>query len=253
MTHKLKNHYITEVLPQNWEFWNPQQDPQPEGLAFGRGAPRVFGSEVKWVDCRRSTGLEETEAIFVEEPQKISCALNPAQGSDTRSYREAWARPPSRSWRVSWGIWGLALAHCEGKDTSAEVLGNIGWRWLSQRLPFSHRDLAYLKNPQAPVLECLRPIKQQVRMQPSTSAVRLSKVILRSQPPLNTSFNRTLPNRRKRLSSTQYWADTSSSYQEAYTSPWTNLTYQGADTRSKKTRTQQVVEWRLQTQKFRQN
>ena len=55
----------------------------------------------------------------------------------------------------------LAVVHCEGKDTSAEVLGNIGWSWLSQSLPFSHRDLAYLKNPQAPVLECLRPIKQQ--------------------------------------------------------------------------------------------
>ena len=243
MTHKLKNHYVTEVLPQNWEFWNPQQYPQPEGLAFGRGAPRAFGF------CRRSTGLEETEALLVEEAQKISRALDPAQGSDSRSYIEAWARPPSRTWRASWGIWGLSVVHCEGKDTSAEVLGNIGWSWLSQRLPFSHRDLAYLR------LQCWNASGQsnsRMRMQPDTSAVRLSKVILRSQPPLNTPFNRTLPNRKKRHSFTQYWAETSSSYQEACTSPWTNLTYQGAEARSK-TRTKQAVEWRLQTQKFRQN
>ena len=45
---RTKNNYIAEVLPQEWEFWDPEQDPQPEGLALGRGTPRAFDFEGQW-------------------------------------------------------------------------------------------------------------------------------------------------------------------------------------------------------------
>ena len=40
--HKLENNYTTEVLPQEWKFWAPDQAPQPGGLAMGRGVPQEF-------------------------------------------------------------------------------------------------------------------------------------------------------------------------------------------------------------------
>ena len=43
-----------------------------------------------------------------------------------------------------------------------------------------------------------------------------------------------LPITGTRPSSTHQRAGTSPSYEEAYTSPWTNLTHQGAETRSKR-------------------
>ena len=64
------------------------------------------------------------------------------------------------------------------------------------------------------------------------SADRLPKVILSPQPSLNTPLDMALPTRGKRPSSTHQWAGTSPSHQEACTNPWTNLTHQGADTRS---------------------
>ena len=117
----------------------------------------------------------------------------------------------------------MSVVHCEGKDTSAEVLGNIGWSWLSQRLPFSHRDLAYLR------LQCWNASGQsnsRMRMQPDTSAVRLSKVILRSQPPLNTPLDMALPTRGTRSSSTTS-GQAPVPPTEVCTSPFTNFTYQG--------------------------
>ena len=44
-----------------------------------------------------------------------------------------------------------------------------------------------------------------------------------------------LPIREKRLSSTHQNAGNSSSHQEVYTSPWTNLTHQKIDNRSERT------------------
>ena len=47
-TQKLENNYITEVFPQEWEFWALGEAPQPGGLVSGGEAPRVFGFEGQW-------------------------------------------------------------------------------------------------------------------------------------------------------------------------------------------------------------
>ena len=66
-----------------------------------------------------------------------------------------------------------------------------------------------------------------VRTQPHPSADRLPKVVLSLQSPLNTPVDMALPTRGTTPSSPHQWADTSLSYQEACTSPWTNLTNTG--------------------------
>ena len=47
--------YITEVLPQKWEFWAPWQVPQPEHLALGRGFTTAFVFEGQWGLCALDT------------------------------------------------------------------------------------------------------------------------------------------------------------------------------------------------------
>ena len=43
--HKLKNNYITESLPQEWELWTQCQHPHPSHQALETWAPRIFGFE----------------------------------------------------------------------------------------------------------------------------------------------------------------------------------------------------------------
>ena len=66
------------------------------------------------------------------------------------------------------------------------------------------------------------------------SAERLPKVILSPKLHLNTYLNRVLPTKGTRPSSSHHWAGTSPSHKDICTSPWTNLTNQEADTRSKR-------------------
>ena len=48
LTHKLENNYVTDVLPQEWEFWAPRQAPKSGGLASGGGTIKAFGFEGQW-------------------------------------------------------------------------------------------------------------------------------------------------------------------------------------------------------------
>ena len=97
-----------------------------------------------------------------------------------------------------------------------------------------HLDTKSLLHPTACRLQCWTLHVKQPARQPYSSADRLPKVILSSQTPQNTPPDAALPIREKRLSSTHQSTDTSPSHQEAYTSPWTKLTHQGADNRSKR-------------------
>ena len=51
-TNKVKNNYITEVIPQEWDFWVPCQALHPGDLASEGRAPRAFGFEGQW--CLRT-------------------------------------------------------------------------------------------------------------------------------------------------------------------------------------------------------
>ena len=66
------------------------------------------------------------------------------------------------------------------------------------------------------------------------SAYKLSKVLLTQQSPINTPLDILLLTRGTKSHSTYQWEVTSPTYQEAYTSPWTNFIHQERNTRTKK-------------------
>ena len=96
---------------------------------------------------------------------------------------------------------------------------------LSQRLLFWHQDLTLPKCLHVPVLECLESNKNRMGTHPNHHD-RLSKLVLRSQPPLNTPLDMALPTRGTRSSSTTS-GQAPVSPTEVCTSPFTNFTYQG--------------------------
>ena len=125
-----------------------QQEEEPQSIWLGRPEE---------LECRSSTGLEETETPLLEDAHKISHALVPAQSSDSIG---AWARPTCGSWRVSWGGGSWLWLTVGAGTLVVEVPGNVDWCELSQRSPFWHQDLAPPNSLQAPVLGRLRPNNQ---------------------------------------------------------------------------------------------
>ena len=155
----------------------------------------------------------------------------PGQSNDSIG---AWARPPCGSWRVSWG----------GRGWLWLTVGQGHWWWRSKGISISvssprghHFGTETWPHLTACRLKCWDTSGQttnRVGTQPHPLADRLPKVILSAQMPLNIPLDTALPTRRTRPSSTHQWAGTSPSHHKACTGPWTNLTHQGADTRSKK-------------------
>ena len=72
------NYNNTEVLPQEWKFWAPHQDPQSGGLASGGGAPKAFGFEgqqvlivgapQEWGKQRLHSGRMHTSSHVPQDP-----------------------------------------------------------------------------------------------------------------------------------------------------------------------------------------
>lgn len=54
--HKLENNSVTEILPEEWEFWEPRQAPPPWGLALAGRVPRAFS-------------FEDQQGLIAEAPQ----------------------------------------------------------------------------------------------------------------------------------------------------------------------------------------
>ena len=122
-----------------------------------------------------------------------------------------------------------------GLWTAREFLapGNTNQQQLSRKSPSQLQDLYPPNCLQAPVLDASCQTTSKTGTQTHPSADR-PKVILSSQTHQNTPPDVALPIRRTRSSSIHQSTGASPSHQEAYTSHWTNLTHQGADTRSKR-------------------
>lgn len=125
--------------------------------------------------------------------------------------------------------------------------------WLSwpSEVAIQPQTWPILKNLRLQCWNASRPIKQlMVRMQPSTSAVRLSKVILRSQPPPHPSTDPAQQEGKApappTLEQTQVLQDQKPKTAHGLTS------LLGADT-ERRLGTCKLCEWRSQTQNFRQN
>ena len=154
------------------------------------------------------------------------------------------------SWFSSQGsslsLWGKRTRRWTTKELPAPR--NINQRELCQRSPSQLQDPGPPNCLQAPVLDASFQTTSKTGTQSHPSADRLPKDILSSQTPQNTPPDAVLPIRGTRLSSTHQNTATSPSQHEGYTSPWTKLTHQGAETRSKGTMTLQPEERRPQTQ-----
>ena len=109
--------------------------------------------------------------------------------------------------------------------------------WLPQGILTSVRSPGgchFSTHPmQTPVLGCLGT-KPTGWKQSHPSAYKFPKVLLTQQSPINIPLDIHLLIRRTKSHSTYQWEVTSPTYQEAYTSPWTNFTHRKRNTRTKK-------------------
>lgn len=139
---------------------------------------------------------------------------------------------PSRAWRASWGRGGwLRLTGGQGHwwQRPQEILISIcspGSRHIGTKT-WPYPTACWLQG-----WNTSGQTTSRTGTQPSLDGP--PKAILRSQPPLNTHLHTALVTRRTRPSSTNQWAGTSHSQQEACTRPRTNFTHQRADIQSKR-------------------
>ena len=156
---------------------------------------------------------------------------DPRQSNDSTG---TWARPPV----------GLGGSPGEAEVSSGSLWGQGHWWQRNQQIfigvssPRGHQFVTetwpHLTAYRLQCWDASDKITNRVGTQPHPSADRLPKVILILQPPLNTPLDTPLPTRGTRPSSAHQWTGTSPSHQEACTSPWTDLTHQGADSRSER-------------------
>ena len=200
---------------------SPRQGPQVGVWHWGRSLQSIWHWRPLRLKWRSSTAQWETEKMLLLEGQiEFLVHWDPGQCSDSIG---AWDRPTCRPWRVSLGS--------RGKDTR-----DGGPRECS--LACALLEVTTLA-PRPGLTNSLRiqcwdtweQTTNRVGTQPHPSLVKLPKVILSPEMPLNIPLNTTLPNRGTRLSYLHQSSDTSPSHQEACASPWSNLTHQGTDTR----------------------
>ena len=108
------------------------------------------------------------------------------------------------------------------------VPGNINWHELTWRSPSQHQDPAPPNSLQAPELDTSEQTTSNTGIQSHPSADRLPKIVLSSQIPQNIPLDTALPR-----STTRAHALVPSTRKPTQATK-TNLTDQGADTRSKR-------------------
>ena len=154
-----ENNYITEVLPQELEFWVPHEAPQPEGLELGVGDFRAFGFEGQW---GLSVGLHRTggnrDSTLRRCTQGFMCT-----GTEGKAVSPQKPGPDLRAdLRGTPGEVGVGCGPIQGQGHWWwRPLGNTPQCELSWRSPFWHQDLGPPNSLQTPVLVCLRPNNQQ--------------------------------------------------------------------------------------------
>lgn len=124
VTHKLENNYITEVLPQEWEFWALHQTPQPGVQHQEEGPPEPLALKTRgaWVQELQRTGGNSS---LWKVHTRFHVHWDPGQNSESI---EAWARPMAG---IGGNLWGgeASVAHCGDKDTGGGGIGEYSSTW----------------------------------------------------------------------------------------------------------------------------
>ena len=199
--------------------WHGEEEP-PEHLAL-----KASGA---WLQEFHRNGGNRDFTLKVHT-QNLTC-------TGPRAKAVIWQKP---GLDLSAGLGGspgeVAVAHPGDTDSgawyirehsSACVSSCGGWHFGTKTWP--HPAVHRLK-----CWEALRQTTQWAGTQSNPSADRLPKDFLSSQPPLDTPLDMVLSIRGPTPSSTHQGTGTSPSHQEACTSLYTRLTYQGAVTRRK--------------------
>ena len=217
--------------------------PQSGGSGTGMRSPQsIWLWRPVGLDCRSSTGWREIETPLLRAHTKSHEHRDWGQ-------RQQYDRSPGQTYLLVLegllGRWGMA---------GGSSWGQRPWWWLYQGAftcvsshggrPLGTRTWPHPVGCRLQCGDATGEITNWAGTQPLPSAERLPKDFLSPQPPLHTPTDTTLPTRGTRPSFTHQWAGTSTSClnKEAWTSPWTSLTHQGADTRGKKTSLQQVTD-----------
>ena len=160
-THKLENHYTTEVLPLEWRLWATCQASQPGGSATGGGIPRepdFEGQQDVIAGLPQDWGKQETPLL--EGTHKVLCAPGP-RGKEQWPHR----RLNQTYLLVLEGLlqsWGWLWLTMGTRTLAAPLLVSTHWCEPSRRPP-----LAPPNSLQAPVQGRLRPNTNMEGTQPS--------------------------------------------------------------------------------------
>ena len=114
-TGKQENKYITEVLPQEWDFWAPHQAHQPGDLTSVGEDPRASGFEGRRgmsAGAPQDWGKQRLHSWRAHTRFHVHWATG--QSSDSIG---DWIRWTCGSWRVAWGGGGQLWLTVGGKDT----------------------------------------------------------------------------------------------------------------------------------------
>ena len=100
MTNRMEDNYIAEILPQDWEFWNPFQIPQPGVLASGGGAPEHLALKVSGDSALEHHRTRRNRNSISRSSHRVPYALS--------SRAKQWLHKNLgkiylQFWRVSWG------------------------------------------------------------------------------------------------------------------------------------------------------
>ena len=158
-THRLENNSITQVLPQEWQFWAWCQAHPPGVLASGGGTPRAFGFE-----CQQGLRAGDPQDRGKQRLHtwrahaRFHVQWDPGQSNGSI---RAWIRTTCRSFRVSWVGRSLLQFTVGARTLLVDTPGETHWHQLSWRWLFWHRELAPPNSLQAQVPQANQSIEQE--------------------------------------------------------------------------------------------
>ena len=212
------------------------------GSGFRRSPQNIWLWRTVRHDWGNSTGLWEAETPLLESTHRVLGMYARTQGKSS-NFIGTCCRPTCWSYRVSWGGRGQLWLTEEMRTRVAEVLGHTHWCELSCRPPHWH---------QATASGMSQANNNRVGTQPHSSGDRLPKVFPRRESPLNKPWIQPCPLEGQdpalSASGQEPVPPTRKPAQDSQTKP----SQQRGDNR-RVTAILHLVEWRLQTQKVRQN
>lgn len=237
--------YITETVSQELRQ-NPISGSPDWGSGFRRSPQNIRLWRTVGHDWGNSVVLWEARTPLLESTHRVLCIYARTQGKSI-NFIGTCSRPTCWSHRVSWGGRGQLWLAGETRALVAEVPGNTHWWELSCRPPHWHQDSFH------PIVSGMSQANNnRVGTQLHSSGDRLPTVFPRRESPLNKPLIQPCPLEGQDPALSTSGQEPVPPTRKPAQDSQTNLTHQRGDNR-RVTAILHLVEWRLQTQKVRQN